>query len=143
MARFLVIHVSFIYVSSRCRIRGRQSDARVSESAHFATVIPCSTCSSSTFSATLFCLSRFIVSMPALIGEKKASIKHLLLTPIEELHKSDENDSQASKEDKNLVAILVFWSVVCREQYHCGNLAELVQNMFWAMVVQGTQSTQV
>lgn len=44
---------------------------------------------------------------------------YLLFTPEEKLHSSDENDRQSSEEDKNLVAIFVFWGVVCREKYHC------------------------
>lgn len=72
---------------------------------------------------------KFLVSMPTPRKKKRSSTKYLLFAPVEKLHRSDEKNSQASKEDKNLVTILILRGVVCREQYHCDELAELVQNI--------------
>jgi hypothetical protein len=38
---------------------------------------------------------------------------------VHELHSSDEDNPKSSKEDENLVTILVLGSVVGREEHHC------------------------
>jgi hypothetical protein len=68
-------------------------------------------------------------------------MEHSRLAPVEELHRSDENDCQPSKEDKNLVTVLVLGSIVCREQYHCWRLAESGGSKRNPSI-RGTQSTQ-
>jgi hypothetical protein len=51
---------------------------------------------------------------------------HLRFALVQKLHSGDEDDSQSSKQDENLVAILVLGGVVCREEYHCWKLVGLI-----------------
>ena len=50
-------------------------------------------------------------------------MSHSRFALVQKLHSSDEDDPKTSKEDENLVPILVLWGVVGGEEHHCKELA--------------------